>query len=249
MTIKCTITLFFLSIMTLHAQNAEKILKTYTKKSGGQKNWDKINSMQVEGTAKLISQGGMELPFKRIMKKDGKQITSLEINGMDYISIAYDGTIAWGSNAQMEAEEKDADMTKNTILSRFDFPYPGHNWKSNGFKAEYISKVTINDISTYKLKLTKRPQWVAGKEIENILFLYIDTLRYLPVLSESKVVAKGPNQGRMMKSYFSDYKAVDGYWYPFTVTMKYGEETFQVLKTSRLEWNPKIVDTVFQYNP
>ncbi|MGB5820297.1 MAG: hypothetical protein WBG90_12495 [Saonia sp.] len=235
---------FFFTCNIVTAQNAEQILAKYTKVTGGQKSWDKINSMKITGTAKLISQGGMELPFLRIMKKNGKQITTLQVNGMDYISIAFDGTKAWGSNQQMQPEEKSTDITKNTQLLRYDFPYPGHNWKQNGYRLEYLGKVTINDSETFKLKLTKLPQWVEGKETENVLFLYIDTKRYVPILTESEVVT-GEGKGKIMKSYLSNYKDVDGYLYPFTVTMKYGDDTFQILKTTSVAWNLEIDDTIF----
>ncbi len=239
------ISLLLLSNVTLLSQNAEKILDKYTENTGGQENWDAIHSLYVEGIAQLISQGGMELPFKRIMKKDGRQKTTLEVNGMQYVSIAFDGKIAWGSNQQMVAEEKSADITKNTKLSMHDFPYPGYHWKSNGYKVAYIGMATINDIQTYKIQLTKHPQWVDGKEVENSIFLYIDTQTYVPILSESKVVEKGPNYGKVLKSYLSDYKKIDGLSYPFTVTMAYDDDIFQVLKTHIVEWNPTIDETIF----
>lgn len=239
--------LFTLSVVasTIIAQDAKKIMAEYTKVTGGQKNWDKIESMKITGVAKLISQGNMELPFLRIMKKDGKQITTLKVNGMDYVSIAYDGNVVWGSNQQMQPEEKDKDVTRNTKLALYDFPYPGHNWKKNGYKVEYLGNEIINGLETYKIKLTKLPQWADDEQLENILILYMDTGKYVPILTEYDIVT-GPEKGKVMKSYLSNYKKVDGCLYPFTVTMKYGEETFQILETEKVEWNREMNDSIFK---
>ena len=76
-----TLILLLFGSLLINAQSAEDILKKYTKVSGGQKNWEKITSMKITGTAKLVAQG-MELPFTRIMEKDGKQKTTLKVNGI-----------------------------------------------------------------------------------------------------------------------------------------------------------------------
>lgn len=226
------------------SQNAKQVMADYAKATGGEKNWNQIHSMTVKGTAKLISQGGMELPFTRIMKKDGKQITSLIVNGMDYVSIAYDGKTVWGSNQQMQPEEKSADETKNTKLLKYDFPYPGHNWKKNDYKVEYLDTITIDKKLTHKIKLTKLPQWVDGEKVENILYIYIDVKEKVPVLTESEVMT-GPSKGQIMKSFLTNYKDVNGYLFPFTVTMKYGDKTFQILESTSVEWNAEINDSIF----
>lgn len=234
---------FFVSIIS-SAQTAESILAKYTEKSGGQVQWDRITSFKVSGTAKLITQGGMELPFERIMTKEGKLYTSLLYNGMNYIAMANDGKTVWGSNQQMIAEEKDADTSKNTKLLKYDFPYPGHNWKQHGYKAEYLGKSTIDSVETFKIRLTKRPQWVNEKKVENILFIHFDTSNYLPIYQETKV-ASGPQKGQTMQTYLSDYKKVDGLFYPFTTTMKYDGKLSQIITTKKVSWNPSIDSKIF----
>lgn len=227
------------------AQTAESIMKNYTKNSGGQANWDRINSFKIIGKAKLIMQGGMELPFERIMKKDGKLYTSLKYNGMNYIAMAHDGKKVWGSNQQMVSEEKDTNTSKNTKLLKHDFPYPGHNWKAHGYQITYVGKATIDSTDTYKIKLTKKPQWVDGKQVENSIYIYYNTENYLPIYQESKV-ASGPQKGQTMQTYLSDYKKVNGLYYPFTTTMKYDGKTSQVITTEIVIWNPTINDSIFE---
>ncbi|GJM33581.1 MAG: hypothetical protein DHS20C18_25820 [Saprospiraceae bacterium] len=228
----------------LQAQSAEAILQQYTETTGGQAQWDQVVSMKVTGIAKLLGQGGMELPYTRIMQKDGKQFTALKVNGMNYVDTGFDGNIVWGTNTQMQLAEKDQDALENAKLAVYDFPYPGHNWQQNGYQAKYLGEVMVGDFKTHKIELTKRPQWVNGEEMENIVFLYIDVEKNVPILRESEVLS-GPNKGEIMKSYLSDYRNVAGYWYPFVVTMKYGDQTFQILETETVEWNAEIDASVF----
>lgn len=234
----------FLITVICNAQTAESILAKYTEKSGGQTQWDRITSFKITGTAKLITQGGMELPFERTMTKEGKLYTALLYNGMNYIAMANDGKIVWGSNQQMIPEKKDADTSKNTKLLKHDFPYPGHNWKEHGYKAEYLGKSKIDSIETFKIKLTKRPQWVSGQQVKNILFIHFDTKNYLPIYQETQV-ASGPQKGKTMQTYLSDYKIVNGLFYPFTTIMKYNGQTSQIITTKTVHWNPSIDDKLF----
>lgn len=228
----------------LCAQTAPEILKAYTEATGGQHHWDEVHSMRITGTAKLLNQGGMELPYTRIMLKDGKQLTKLLINGMDYVDTGFDGQVIWGSNSQMEMVEKDRDALENAKCSTRDFPYPGHNWQERGYRAKYLGEAMVENEKGYKVALTKCPQWVDGVQKENTVFVYFSAEHKWPILTES-IVLSGPEQGKMMKSYLSDYREVEGRWYPFVVTMKYGDETFQILTADTVEWNAEIEEGLF----
>ncbi len=234
--------IFFISATS--AQNATEILANYTKVTGGQASWNNVTSMKVIGTAKLVSQN-MELPFQRIQLKDGRQITSLKINERDYIDTAYDGTIVWGSNPQMETVIKDEDATENLKSTIPEFPYPAHNWMKNGFQSKYLGMATINGAITYKVKLTKNPLLVNGVLTENSMLYYFDRKTYLPVLTET-TIQSGPSAGKVQQSYLSDYREVAGYYYPFVVTMKIDNTTFQILETSQLFFNENIADAIFK---
>lgn len=232
------------AMSTSFAQTAEEILAKYTEATGGQENWDKIQSMRVTGTAKLVLQG-MELPFTRIRLKSGQQITSLKVNGMDYIDTAFDGTMVWGTNSQMQRQEKDSDTAENIKRAGKEFPYPAHNWKQNGFTVEYLGEVTIEGQKTYKIKLIKEPVLVEGEEVENSMIYYFDAEKYVPILTESEATS-GPQKGQITKSYLSDYREVNGYLYPFLSTMKIRGETFQILETTKVEFNVKIEESIFK---
>ena len=243
-TIQLTLLLLAICSTYLYTQSAEEILAKYTEVTGGQERWDQVHSMKVTGTAKLIAQN-MELHFTRIRTRKGPQITSLKVNGMDYIETAFDGTMVWGSNNTMQPAEKDADASENVKRAIPEFPYPAHNWKANGFTAKYLGKEHLDSIEVFKIKLTKRPQLVAGEEVENSMIYYFDTKRYVPVLTETMTMS-GPSKGQLMRATLSDYREVDGYLYPFLGSMMMGDQIFQVLETETVEFNGKIEDSIFK---
>lgn len=227
------------------SQTADEIIDKYIELSGGQKQWSNIHSMKIIGKANAIAQS-MELPFVRIMDKEGRQITTLNYNGMDYISLAYDGEKAWGSNQVMELTLKGSDETHNAKIQAADFPFPGFDWKKRGYKASYLGETKIDSINTYHVRLIKQPQMSNGKKVENVADLYFSTENYMPILVET-IDNSGFNKGKTMKSYLKDYKRVDGYLYPFTTEMQYDEDTpFQIITTEKVEWNLEFDDKTFK---
>lgn len=243
---KKTINLVLVLITTscgINAQSASEVLKKYTENTGGKKQWEKVNSMEVTGKVKIIAQN-MELPFLRIRKADGRQYTSLSINGMSYISTAFDGEVVWGSNSEMKLVKKDSTEIERVLLEKKEFPYTTFNWEKKGFKAEYIGKETINDVETFKIKLIKDSIYVNGIKTENINFLYIDVNKYQLILTES-IVQEGVNKGKVMRAYMSDYREVEGYWYPFYSELKYDEESSQIFLTEEVKINSSIDDNIF----
>ena len=244
---KITSLIIFLliSFSQLTAQDADEIIAKYIEYTGGQKQWDNVSSFHVTGTAKLIAQG-MELPFDRVMDKDGRQKTTLLINGMEYVAIASDGNEVWGSNSSMQLTLKGEDESKNTKRLINDFPFPGYRWRERGYKVEFVEKTTADSKETYKVKMTKLPTWVDGKEVENVLFIYFDVKTYVPILTES-IAVSGPNTGQLMQTYMADYRKVDGLSYPFLVTMKADGQTFQILESKELKWNAEIDETIYKF--
>jgi len=225
-------------------QTAAEILAKYTELSGGHDHWEAVTSIKAKGTALLTAQN-MELPFLRIQMRDGKQFTSLEVNGSQYIETAYDGETIWGSNQQMELEEKGESAKENLQRTMKEFPYPGHNWEQNGFQLEFLGIAAVGETSTYKVKMTKDPVWVNGVKEENYTILYFDQKSYLPILTESKIL-EGPNSGKTMQAFLEDYRKVQGLWYPFKSTMKIDDQTFQVLVTEAVEFNKEIDQKIFK---
>ncbi|MEM7572496.1 MAG: hypothetical protein AAF433_06330 [Bacteroidota bacterium] len=214
------------------------MLAKYTEATGGQAAWDQVQTIRVTGSVRL-SQPEMVLPFERIMSRAGQQLTRLQINGMNYTDSAYDGDRAWGTNRMMQAELKTEEETENLRRSSTEFPYPAHNWEAKGFSATYLDTIRLNGRLTHRIKLKKTPHIQNGKEQDNISTLYIDANSFLLVRTESEIL-DGPYQGQLLRANLSDYREVEGRWYPFVSEMAYDDQTFQVLTTEEVFFNESI---------
>ena len=225
-------------------QTATEILALYTEKTGGQEEWDAVYSIKAVGRVKLIGQN-MEFPFLRIRMKDGRQYTSLNTYGMTYIATAFDGIEVWGSQADMELEKKDSSELERVIREAKEYPYTTHNWSQKGFKTEWMGKDTIEGVGVYKIKIQKDDLIIDGQPTDNISILYINAENYFLILTETMLV-EGPNKGRIMQAYMSDYREIQGYWYPFYSELKYDGETAQIFLTEEVEINSSIDEDIFR---
>lgn len=239
-------TLLLLCTLTIcYSQSARDILTNYTEVTGGQAAWDQVHSIQVKGSVSLTQQD-MQLPFVRAMSIEGQQLTRLRINGMDYTDAAYDGKQAWGTNQMMQPVWKSEEETENLRRAVSEFPYPAHNWEEKGFSATYLDTFRLEGRLTHRIALKKTPTLQDGVETDNISVLYIDATTYFLLLTETEQNS-GPNQGQPLRAYLSDYREVDGLWYPFVSKMAYGDQIFQVLTTEEVKFNEALSEEEFVF--
>ena len=229
---------------TAYAQNAINILNKYKEITGGQEKWDEVISIKVTGRVKIISQN-MELSFLRILMKDGRQFTSIDINEMSYIPTAYDGNVVWGSDSQMKLVQKDSTELARVIQQKKEFPFTTYNWREKGFKVEYLGIDSLNNIAVYKIKLIKDSTIVDGIKTESISTLYIDSIKYLLLLTETPVM-DGVNKGKVLQTIMSDYREVQGLWYPFYSEVRYDNEIAQIFITEDVKINSTFNENIFK---
>lgn len=228
------------------AQTADEILEKYFENTGGKAKWEAVQGAKF--TAKLKF-GAMELPMTMIQMKDGRQTSTALVQGMEFRQQVFDGTILWGTNQMtMKAEKSDAEATENfKVSTQNDFPSPFLDYKKKGFKVELLGKETIDGAETFKLKLTKKPIKVDGKETENIEFYYFDTENFVPLIVESEVKS-GPGKGMVGQSKFSDYQDVSGLLFPFTLTAgAKGQPGGQTIVFTAIELDPKVEAAAFAF--
>jgi len=88
---------------------------------------------------------------------------------------------------------------------------------------------------------------VDGIEQPNISFHYFDTENFVPIASESEVPS-GPMKGQMSTNTMSDYQEVDGIYFPFSMSFGVkGSPNAQTMTISKIELNPTIEDSAFQF--
>lgn len=235
-----------LSVSIGYAQTADEIIGKYFENIGGKAKWEAVQGVKM--SAKMNMQG-MELPLNIVQLKDGRQTTSVVFQGMTFFDGVYDGTTLWGTNQMtMKAEKKDAEATENfKTTASLDFPDPFLNYAAKGYKVELVGKETVDGSEAFKIKLTKKPIKVDGKETESVSFYYFDTENYVPLVIESEVKS-GPAKGMISQVKMSDYQEVNGLMFPFSMTNgAKGQPGGQTITITAIELDPKVDPTVFSF--
>lgn len=236
---------FFIGIAAVQAQTADEIIARYFENTGGKEKWASLQGIKM--MAKLNVQG-MELPLSIIELKDGRQFSVATFQGMQFYQEVFDGTSLWGTNQMtMKAEKSDAETTENFKVNAVDFPSPFLDYQKKGFKVELLGKETVEGSETFKIKLTKKPIKVDGKETESVEFYYFDVADFVPILVESEVKS-GPAKGMISQAKMSDYQEVNGLMFPFSMTAgAKGQPGGQTITFTAIELDPKVEDATFAF--
>ena len=241
------ITLFLLAIFasfTMNAQSADEIINTYFENIGGVDNLKKIEGIKMSATSKGQ---GMEIPIEIVQLKNGKQYVKISIQGKELMQGVFDGETLWGSNFMtMKAEKNDAETTANFKLEANDFPDPFIGYQEKGYAVELLGNETIDGTETFKIKLTKEPVTIDGKEEESVNFYFFDSENYVPIAVHSEIKS-GPGKGMISETTFSDYQEVDGIYFPFSMTQGVKGQPGQPMAITSIELNPTVEDSVFAF--
>lgn len=237
------------SVFAVQAQTADEIIAKYFENTGGIAKWKALQGIKM--TAK-VNQGGMELPLEIIQLKDGRQATSISFQGKDIKQGVYDGSTLWNTNFQtMKGEKSDAEATENFKVDLGDFPDPFLNYKERGLKVELLGKETVDGSETFKIKLTKKPIKVDGKETDNVVFFYFDAENFIPLMSETEITS-GQAKGMVAQNKYSDYQEaksespeVNGLMMPFSMAQGIKGQPSQPLTINSIELNPKVDAALF----
>ncbi len=231
---------FVLAISTsFYAQTADEIINNYFENTGGKENWEKLEGIEMKGVMKFQN---MEIPFEQIMMKDGRQATTIELQGNRMIWEAYDGETSWTRNQMtMEAEKNDNEATENKKKQIKDWPSPFLNYKDKGYSIELVGNETVDGTDTFKLKVIKDPILVNGQSQPNISHYYFDTENFVPIIVEEDV-QEGPMKGQKLKMSISDYQEVEGLYFPFSQSSE-----FQSIDFKEFKLNPEVEETLFAF--
>ena len=236
--------LFIASVSYAQDVTVDEIIDGYLENTGGKEAWGNLQGIKM--TAK-VNQGGMEIPLEIVQLKDGRTYTKFSFQGNEFYQNVYDGENLWGINIQsLKAEKSDQETTDNFKLDINDFPDSFLNYKDKGYTAELIGTETIEGAETYKVKLTKEPRTIDGKEVEDISFYYFDTEAFVPIAQEAEIKS-GPQAGAISQNTSSDYDEVEGLYFPFSVTQGIKDGPSQPLMIESIEVNPEVDESVFAF--
>lgn len=229
-----------------YAQNmtVDQILDNYFENTGGRDAWNDIEAIKIEAK---VNQGGMEIPLEIVQMEKGLTYTKISFQGKDIMQNVFDGDVLWSTNFQtMQAEKADDETTKNIKLEANDFPDSFLGYKDKGYTAELVGTEMVEGAETYKIKLTKEPQFLDGSLVANIVYYYFDAENFVPIMQESEI-KKGPMKGQIQQITMSDYQEVDGLYFPFSMGQGVKGMGSQPLTITKITVNPDIDDEAFAF--
>ncbi len=233
-----------LSVLIVKAQTADEIINKYLETIGGKDKWKSVTSVKMIGKAKGR---GMELPLTILQAKGGKQRVSISVQGMEITQMAFDGNTAWATNFMtMKPEKMEAEDTENMKKAIADFPDPFIDYAAKGYKAELEGKEKIEGTECFKIKLTKKPEIIEGKEVENVVYYFFDTENYVPLVVRN-VIKKGQFKGMTTDAVFSDYQEVNGLFFAFSMANKMNGQVTESIAFEKVEVNVAVDDKMFAF--
>lgn len=239
--------LAFIAIITsisIQSQTADEIIDNYFENTGGKENWSQLKGMKISAS---VNQQGMEIPLEIYQMADGKQMQVINFQGKEIKQGVFDGTTLWNTNFMtMKAEKSDAESTENMKLEMNDFPDSFLNYKEKGYTVELLGEETIDGTETFKLKLTKEPMMVDGKEEESVEFYFFDKESFVPIAVQSEIKS-GPAKGMISQVTMSDYDEVDGLYFPFSMSEGVKGSPGAGITISKIELNPQVDDKEFMF--
>ena len=226
------------------SQTAEEIVATYIKNIGGADKLKAISSVQMKAS---VDYGGMSIPIDMISLRDGRSVMKITFQGQEMVQMAFDGKTAWGTSFMtMKPEKNDAEETENIKRSMGDFISPLINYKANGYSIELLPNETMEGVECFKIKLTKKPLMIDGKEVPNVEFYYIDKENFVPIVVEAEIPS-GEMKGNISQTVYSDYQEVDGVYFPFSMMQRLKDGEGQVIEFEKVVLNQKFEDKIFLF--
>jgi len=243
---KLNLLFLFIALLGNHtfSQTADEIISNYYENTGGIENWQKLNGIKMVAS---VNQMGMEIPFEIITLKNGKTQTTINFQGKDIKQEVFNGEVLWSHNFMtQEAEKSDQETTDNMKKTAMDFPDALFNYQSRGYKLEKLKDEEYEGTECFKLKLTKEPITVDGKQEEDVEFYFFDKDSFVPI-SQQAEIKSGPMKGQMSDSKLSDYQEVGGLYFPFSLTQGLVGGESQGIIITKIELNPVVDETVFDF--
>lgn len=237
-------TTLLLFVFTAKAQSVDEIIDQYLEVTGGKDNWRALKSIRISGKA---NQMGMEFPYITLQTASGKQKNTFTFQGQEMVQPAFDGNEGWSTNFMtMKAEKMETEDSENMKREIGDFPSPLLDYKEKGYSAVLEGKETIEGTECFKVKFTKKPLLVDGKEEENISYYFFDTESYALIVVKSTQL-KGQGKGTVVEVIMSDYQEVEGLYFPFSTAYKQGGQGGVSLGIDKIELNIEVDDKEFVF--
>jgi hypothetical protein len=217
------------------AQTTEEILAKHEAAMGSPEKWAAIKSAIVKNK---FSVQGMDIESKTSLLIGKAFRTEIEVMGNKIIT-AIDGDKGWMIRPAMmggtgEPEDMPADQVKMAD-SQKELGSALKSAKSSGAKIELVSKEKLDGADAFLLTVTK----TSGETMQ----VFVSASTYFILKTTGKVKANG--QEIDTETNYSNYKAVDGLYFPFTVEAASPMGGMMQIDTTGIELNASLDPAIF----
>lgn len=233
-----------LSTTSLFAQTADEVIDKYFEAVGGREAMAAVKTVKMTGKIKVQ---GMELPITMVNTNKGQQRMSFSFQGQEIVQPAFDGNEGWQTNFMtMKAEKMEAEDNAIMKAEAGDFPDAFLDYKGKGYSIALEADETIEGVACHKIKLTKKPVTIDGKEEENFSYYFFDKENNVPIMVRS-IIKKGQMKGMASESFMSDYQEVNGVMFPFTIDQKFNGQSQAAIAIEKVDVNVTIDEAIFKF--
>ncbi len=232
---------FVASGFSLQSQTAEEIVSTYLETIGGEEALSGLKTMTIKADSKFQ---GMDIPIMMYQAAPNMQRMDMIFQGQEITQMCFDGEVGWSTNFMTQQAELWEQEDSDNMKHQMEFPDAFLNYEKKGYSIALDGEETIDGTECFKLKLTKSPLSIDGKEVENYTHYYFDKETMVPIMQE-EYMHKGPMAGGSTQMYFSDYQEVDGIYFPYALSQKMNGQPMFDMVISEISVNPEIDEGLF----
>jgi outer membrane lipoprotein-sorting protein len=219
---------------TVSAQSLDDIVAKHVKAMGGAK-LGQLQSMKISAEMDIMN---MKVPITTIIVQNKGFRSESTVQGMTVVQ-AVNGATGWTINP-MAGNTKPTALPEDAVKSLAnETDLTGlYNYKEKGYKLTLDGEEDLAGAKVYKVTMT------LPNGVRRINYISKDTFYILKIVAQTSM----NGQDIMSENVQSDFRAVDGIYYPFTseVTTSAMPGTKMGLKITSLEVNPKIDPKIFE---
>jgi hypothetical protein len=220
---------------TASPPTADDLIARYLKTVGGA---DKVQSIKtLRRVGKYRGSGGFEAIYIQDKKRPDFVREEFILQGMTAVN-AWDGKTGWKIDpfqGKKDAEPLSEDEMRS-ILVDADFDEPIVDYAKKGNKVTFGGMDQVEGTDVYKLDVTLKNG--------DTRTYYLDTDSYVPIKIDDKRTIRGSEQE--LETILGDYKAVDGYFIPFSIEFGPKGQDKAKLDWEKVEANPALDDLRFR---
>ena len=227
--------LLLCSTILLKAQSTEEVLSKHQSAMGSPEKWAAVKSLVMKNKFNVQ---GMDIESKTSVLVGQGFRTDVEVMGNKIVT-AVNGENGWMMRPAMmggtgQPEAMPADQVK-MAASQKNIGSTLIIAQKEGSKLELVSKEKLDGADVYLLKVTK----TSGEESQ----IYVSASTYFIVKVAGKIKANGQEVDTEVN--FSNYKAVDGLYFPHTMETASPMGGMMTVDTISIEINPSIDANIF----